>query len=264
MKIGFIGCGQMAQVMVNAFIEGEVANPSQIICSDVNHELLEETRDKSGVWITMDNSYVFENADIVFLAVKPQAFAEAVAGCKDKIRKSHLIVSIMAGVTISRITEYLPAPVVRVMPNTPCVVGHMAAGYAVGKDVTSEKQEFVVKLLSCTGLAIKVNESDLDAVTGLSGSGPAFVAYLIQLFIDAGIAEGLAPEKSRELAIMTFIGTGVLLKEKNISPEKLIKMVSSPNGTTIAGREILENSDIAQIIQKTISRASDRSRELSK
>ncbi len=264
MKIGFIGCGQMAQVLVNSFIESEIVSSSQIICSDVNHELLEETRDKCGVWITMDNSYVFENADIIFLAVKPQAFNDAVVGCKDKIRKSHLIVSIMAGVTISRIKESLPAPVVRVMPNTPCIVGHMAAGYAVGKDVTTEKQEFVVKLLSCTGIAIKVNEYDLDAVTGLSGSGPAFVAYLIQQFIDAGIKEGLSPDKARELSVMTFIGTGILIREKNIAPEKLIQMVSSPNGTTVAGREILEHSDIAQIIQDTIARASERSRELSK
>ena len=263
MKIGFIGCGKMAQVMMNAFVESGVANSSQIICSDVNHDLLEESRVKYDVWISKNNEYVFENADIVFLAVKPQAFSDAVAGCKDKIRSAHQIVSIMAGVTIQHIQELLPAPVIRVMPNTPCIVGQMAAGYAVGDNVSPQMLEFVEKLLSCTGTAFRVDEPELDAVTGLSGSGPAFVAYLIQKFIDAGVEEGLSPEISHELTIKTFIGTGILLQEKHLSPEELITMVSSPNGTTVAGREILEKSDIGEIICKTIARASARSRELS-
>ena len=264
MKIGFIGCGQMAQAMIGAFIEGKVVTSSQVICSDINQGSLDIAKNKYGVSVTTDNNQVFGNADVIFLAVKPQMFVDAVAGCRNMVNAEHLIISIMAGVTIAKIREVLPAPVARVMPNTPCLIGQMAAGYAVGDNVPADKLDYVVKLLSCTGLAIKVEESDLDAVTGVSGSGPAFVAYLIQQFIDGGVKEGLSPDQARELAIMTFIGTGSLLKEKNLSPDELIKMVSSPNGTTVAGREVLENSNVPEIISNTISRAAQRSRELSK
>lgn len=264
LKIGFIGCGKMAQALAGGFVESKFASPSQIVCSDVNQEFLDDINKKYGIETTRDNGVVFDKADIVILAVKPQIFADAVKDCRAKVREGHTIVSIMAGVKIDKIMSCLPAPVVRVMPNTPCLVGQMAAGYAVGKGVSGRAEKFIEQMLNCAGLAIRVDEQQLDAVTGLSGSGPAFVAYLIKHFTDAGATLGLSREDASQLAIKTFIGTAVLLQEKQLSPDKLIEMVSSPNGTTVAGRAILESSDVAEIINKTITRATERSRELSK
>ncbi len=263
MKIGFIGCGKMANVLIGSFIDAEMAAPEHIICSDINIELLNNAREIFGVSVTSDNSKVFAEADIIFLATKPQGFADAVSGQSENLRNGHLLVSIMAGITIAKIKATLNAPVIRVMPNVACLIGQMAAGFTVGDDVPADQAEYVAKLLNCAGHAIQVEESQLDAVTGLSGSGPAFVAYLIQAFIDAGVKDGLDPDVARSLAIQTFVGTAHMLREKDIQPDKLIEMVSSPNGTTVAGRAILESSDVADVISKTVSRAAQRSSELS-
>ncbi len=263
-KIGFIGCGKMAQVLIGAFINGGIIAASEVICSDINPELLNEVSKTLGVETTSDNTYVFDNAEVIFLATKPQSFPQAILDCQGKVNARHVIVSIMAGVTIAKIKSFLPAPVVRVMPNTPCLVGQMAAGYAVGDGVGAEKVVLIEKLLNCAGLAIEVAEKQLDAVTGLSGSGPAFVAWLIKHFVLAGSSLGLSENDARELALQTFAGTAVLLQKKELSPEKLIEMVSSPNGTTVAGREILESSDVGDVIIRTVARAAQRSEELSK
>lgn len=253
----------MAQVLIGAFINGGVIAADEVICSDINHDLLNDVSKSLGVMTTSDNAYVFDNAQVIFLAIKPQSFPQAIVHCQSKLNDHHVIVSIMAGVTIDKIKACLPAPVVRVMPNTPCLVGQMAAGYAVGTGVSAEMVAFIEKLLNCAGLAIKVDEKQLDAVTGLSGSGPAFVACLIKHFIDAGSSLGLNPNDARQLALQTFAGTAVLLQKKELSPEKLIEMVSSPNGTTVAGREILETSDVGDVIIRTVTRAAQRSEELS-
>lgn len=264
MKIGFIGCGKIAQILIGYFVEGGIVEPGQIICSDTDQGALEKASKQFGIGTSTRNTDVFDQAEIVFLAIKPQSFREAVADCADKVTAKHILVSIMAGVTSDTIKSFLNAPVIRVMPNIPCQVGQMAAGYAVCDDVPGIYELFVKQLLNCAGLAIKVRESELDAVTGLSGSGPAFVAYLVKGFIDAGVSLGLDTENAKALALQTFIGTAKLLREKTITPEELITMVSSPNGTTVAGREVLESSDVIQILEKTIIRATERSKELSK
>jgi pyrroline-5-carboxylate reductase len=148
------------------------------------------------------------------------------------------------------------------MPNTPCLVGAMAAGYAFGSRIRPEDRELVKQLLGAAGYAAEVEEQLLDGVTGLSGSGPAFVARLIQAFIEAGKHLGLAPEVARNLSLQTFFGTAKLLTDTGMEPQKLVEMVSSPKGTTVAGREVLEASDYAEVIGKTIRAATERSREL--
>jgi pyrroline-5-carboxylate reductase len=138
----------------------------------------------------------------------------------------------------------------------------MAAGYALGARATEHDATRVHELLSSAGEAILLDEELLDAVTGLSGSGPAFVARLVEAFTDGGVGAGLDPDTARRLTLATFAGTARLLAETGISPEDLVAMVSSPGGTTVAGREILENSDVADVIARTIQRAAERSREL--
>ena len=203
-----------------------------------------------------------ELSDILFLSVKPQMMKDAIASLSGY---DGLVVSIAAGLKIAFFEELMPAArIVRVMPNTPCLVGEMAAGFSAGKSVTADDLAVTEKLLKAAGTAVLVKEELIDAVTGISGSGPAYFARLAEAFIEAGTASGLAPELSRELALQTMKGTAALLQQKDMSPEELVKMVSSPNGTTVAGREILEASEYKDIIGRTVARTIERSKELGK
>ena len=263
-RIGFIGVGKMAMAMAGAFLREGAAVAEDILCSDVSAAQREAAAGALGVRVTDSNRTVVADSDIVVLACKPQNFGEAVAGLAEVVRSEQVIVSIMAGVRIAAIRAALPGRVVRVMPNTCCLVGQMAAGFAAEEDVSEADVERVRRLLECAGAAVAVSEDEMDAVTGLSGSGPAFVAYLIGSFMAAGKAAGLTEEAARRLALKTFEGTARLLSEREMRPEDLIAMVSSPNGTTVAGREVLEASDVAEVIKATVLRATERSVELGK
>ncbi len=261
-RIGFIGSGKMSSALICAILRSRLTEAKYIICSDVSPDQLDKVQKEYGVQITGDNSQVLARSDIVVLGFKPQNFPQAVENLQNRIRPEQIVISILAGVRIDKIRNYLPGRVIRVMPNTGCLVGQMAAGFAAAADVTNEDVKIVQEILSCAGSAVQVSEEELDAVTGLSGSGPAFVAYLIESFITAGVNAGLDKEVARKLTLQTFSGTARLLHEWNMPPEELIRMVSSPNGTTVAGREILESSDVRAVIERTIARAKERSREL--
>jgi pyrroline-5-carboxylate reductase len=199
-------------------------------------------------------------AEVLFLAVKPQALPQVLPEIADA---PMLVISIAAGVSLATLEAALPqAHVVRVMPNTPCLVGKMAGGYACGSRITDDDRSVVSRLLSTAGTVFELPEAQLDVVTGLSGSGPAFVAQLIQAFADAGHRDGLPREVADRLALATFEGTAVLLREAELTPEKLVTMVSSKGGTTVAGRAVLEASDVHDVIGKTVRAAAERSREL--
>ena len=201
-----------------------------------------------------------EASEVLFLSVKPQDIQPVLEAIWDTER---LLISIAAGVPIKRIEGVCSrARVVRVMPNTPCLVGAMAAGYAFGSRIQPSDRELVRQLLSAAGYAAEVEEQLLDAVTGLSGSGPAFVARLIEAFIETGKGLGLEPEVARNLSIQTFLGTAKLLADTGMDPQKLVDLVSSPKGTSVAGRQVLEFSDLAGVIGATIRAATQRSREL--
>lgn len=263
-RIGFFGVGKMGTALISAFLRAGAARPEDIICSDVSTQQLHAVGDSLGVCVADSNRAVLEASDIIVLAFKPQNFAEATADLADAVRGDQVIVSILAGVRIATIQQALPGRVVRVMPNAACLVGQMAAGFAAAPDVTEADLTRVRQLLECAGLAVAVNEELMDAVTGVSGSGLAFVAYLIAAYIDAGTKAGLSYDAAHTLTLKTFEGTVRLLSEQNISPAELIQMVSSPNGTTVAGREILESSDVADVITRTVLRATERSAELGK
>jgi pyrroline-5-carboxylate reductase len=261
-KIGFIGSGNMASALMKGILDKGITDNLGIISSDKDPVRLKDVKQKLEINTTHDNKIIIQNSDIIFIAVKPQDIDQVLAEIKDEISKQKIIVSIAAGITTSRIMKIIGnKKIVRVMPNTPSLVGAMAAGYTCRNLTDNEKTTIQIILESC-GKAIELKEELLDAVTGLSGSGPAFVAYLISAFKESGIENGLSESTSYELALKTFEGTAKLLAKTQMSPEELIKMVSSPKGTTIAGREILEASDVKTIIKKTIKRATDRSREL--
>ena len=254
-----MGAGNMAQALAEAMA---VAEPdAAIIASDVDRERLVRFGTRLPRFEDApDNTAVASVAEIVFLCVKPQ-FAPDVF--PDLVGTTKLVVSIVAGITIRTLQSNLPdARIIRVMPNTPCLVGEMAAGYALGETATEADAALVHRLLSSAGVAIQMDEAKLDAVTGLSGSGPAFVARLIESFIDAGVAEGLDADAARALTLATFSGTANLLARNGLSPDELVAMVSSKGGTTVAGRGVLEGSDVGEVIARTVKAAADRSREL--
>jgi pyrroline-5-carboxylate reductase len=257
--VGFIGAGNMARALAAAIKRG--FPQVTIHASDVSTEARSRFESEvSGVVFHEQNADVAAECDVVFVAVKPQVLAEALSPVADS---AGLFVSIAAGVRLERLQGFVPAAHwVRVMPNTPSLVGQMAAGYAAGLNTTDEEAETAADLLGAAGVARRVDEALLDAVTGLSGSGPAFVARLIEAFIDGGSAEGLPESLARDLAIQTFRGTAELLAETGMTPEELVRMVSSPNGTTVAGREVLEGSNYREVLIASIRASAERSKEL--
>ena len=259
-KIGFIGAGNMAYALAKAISRKKLAAAINVF--DINKKRIDLFRKEFNAGIKQSNKDVAADSDVVFLAVKPQVIDEAL----DEIKETgKLVISIAAGITLKHIESKLTkARVVRVMPNTPCLVGEMAAGFAVGEKVTGKDALLVEEILNSAGKAFLLKESLLDAVTGLSGSGPAFVARLIEGLVEGGVKSGLNHDIATELALQTFKGTAQLLIEYGMSPEELIKMVSSPGGTTVAGRKVLEGSDVKEVLIKTVKEATKRSKELGK
>jgi len=260
-KIGFIGAGNMAFALVKAIKSAGLA--SSIIASDISDERLDFIKEQTRIKTTKDNKEVLDNSDIIFLCVKPQVIDQVLDEIQGRV-KNKLIISIAAGVKLKKLESKLNAKSVRVMPNTPCLVGEMAAGFAVGKKVKEDDIALVEELLNSAGKAFLLKEKMLDAVTGLSGSGPAFIAYLLEGLIEGGVKQGLSRDVASELALQTALGTAKLLLESGMSTNELINMVSSPGGTTVAGRKVLENSNIKEILKKTVEAAAKRSRELGK
>lgn len=260
-RLGFIGTGNMA----SALIKSMRAKGSSIISSDKNVEKLQKAGQELKIDITDSNKEVLACSDIIFLCVKPKDFAGALEEIKD-YSGNKILVSIAAGIKVSSIEKIIGQnkKIVRVMPNLNCAVGEMAATYCCNKNIAKEEKTAIGSLLNAAGLALEIEEEKMDAVTALSGSGPAFVAYILEAFAKAGEKEGLSKEISYNLALQTLFGTAKLLKETKESPECFIKRVASPKGTTEAGIEALDKSEIIAIIEKTIRAAAKRSRELGK
>ena len=261
LRTGFIGAGNMAFALAGAISESFA--DAVIVPFDISQERISLFKDSfSSVEPADSVESLSGSCDAVFLSVKPQMMSDVI---KPLEKSRGLFITIAAGLKLDFYEKAMPeARIVRVMPNTPCLVGEMAAGYTAGKLVTAEDLDLVRKLLSAAGTAVEVREELIDTVTGVSGSGPAYFARIAEAFIEAGVAGGLSPEMSTELAIQTMKGTAALLQQKKMTPEELVKMVSSPNGTTVAGREILESSDYKEVIAATVARTIERSMELGK
>ena len=258
-SVGFIGGGNMGLALARA-VSGRFPRTEIHVCDLRPERVALFLEELPRARAAADPARLAEAAEVIFIAVKPQDIQAVLEAVRETER---LLISIAAGVTIRRMEATCSrARVVRVMPNTPCLVGAMAAGYAFGSRVRPQDREIVSRLLGAAGQAAEVEEELLDAVTGLSGSGPAFVARLIQAFIAAGKELGLDPATARDLSIQTFYGTARLLAETGMETRELVDMVSSPKGTTVAGRQILESSDYAEIIAGTIRAAAERSKEL--
>jgi pyrroline-5-carboxylate reductase len=261
--IGFIGAGQMARALAGGFAKAGLVAPERILAADP----LAAARDAfaqavAGARVLADNTGVAKQADLVFLATKPQQIAEALASLAEATTDK-LVVSIAAGVKLARLDAALPqARLVRVMPNMPCLIGQSASAYCLGPRATADDGRLVETLLAAVGLALAVDEPLLDAVTGLSGSGPAFAYVMIEALADGGVRMGLKREVALALAAQTVRGAAQMILETGEHPAVLKDRVASPGGTTIAGLEALEAGGLRGTLMAAVEAATRRSIEL--
>ena len=261
-KIGFIGCGKMGGAILSAFLKNGVGADDVLVC-DAREETLAAYR-KMKIAVTDSPADVAACCRTVFLAVKPQDFDALVSGIAHRRGPSKLVVSLAAGKTLARIRELAgPGPrLVRVMPNLPVLVGEGMVAYAPDTSAKPADVKLVAKLLGSCGTAIQLEERHFDAVTALSGSGPAFFAYVMEAMAAAGEKLGLPADAARLLSNKTMLGTARYLAETGQDPQAFIRAVCSPKGTTEAGMKKLEASSTAAALEKTLAAAAKRSAEL--
>lgn len=264
MKVSFIGAGKMSEAMIASLIKAKEVSPHKIFASDIHRSRRDTLKRKYGINVYSKNQMAVGESDVIFLAVKPQELKTVLHDIAGVISGKQIVVSIAAGKTIRVIEGILEGKrVVRVMPNLACLAGEAMSVYCGGTKATQKDTNTVAHLLRCFGRALELPERAFDAVTAISGSGPAFFTYLSLCMVEAGVAEGLKREEALLLAEQTMLGTGKLLLEKGMRAEELIEAVSSAKGTTEAGMKILGRPAVAKALAQTIRAASERSKELS-
>lgn len=265
-KIGVIGAGKIGSAIARGVIRAGLAAKENVMASDVSDGLRQAAANELGIKVTADNGALCDFADIIILAVKPQIVDTVAREIAKKLGTSKLLVSVAAGVPLSRIEAGLApgARVVRVMPNIPCVVGAGAAGYAGGGHATAADFEKVGAILNSFGVGMAVDEKYLDAVTGLSGSGPAYVFLFMEALADGGVQVGLARDVALKLAMQTVYGAAKMALEGNKHLGELKDEVTSPGGTTIAGLYAMEQKGFHGTVMDAVVNATRRSQELGK
>jgi pyrroline-5-carboxylate reductase len=264
LRIGFLGAGKMASALGRGFVQAGLLAGEHLIASDVAEGARKNFTEAAGGRATLSNLDVLKTSDVIILAVKPDQVDEVLAEIKPHFEPRHLLISIAAGVTLARMEAGLGSRsrVIRVMPNTPALVGACAAAFAPGKGATPEDGLLALRLFSSVGLAFQTKETLLDAVTGLSGSGPAYVCLIIEALSDGGVAAGLPRDVATKLAAQTVLGTAKMVLETGLHPGVLKDMVTSPGGTTIEGLHELENAGVRGALINAVRAAAKKSRKL--
>jgi pyrroline-5-carboxylate reductase len=263
-RIGFIGCGNMGEALVKGLVEAHVVPPELITAYDTRNEQLAELDRRYGVRPGKSNVDVVRESDVVVLAVKPQIMGAVLGEIATAVSRRQLVISIAAGVSTATIRAGVGAELrlIRVMPNTPALVLQGATAIAKAKGLEPGDLETAQEIFGAVGKVVVLDEELMDAVTGLSGSGPAYVAIVIESLADGGVKMGLDRATAMTLAMQTVLGAAKLLLETNVHPGALKDMVSSPGGTSIAGIAALEEGGIRTTFIKAVERATLRSREL--
>lgn len=266
LPIGFLGAGQMASALATGWSAAGLLDASRSRAADPVAASRDKFTQATGIPSVAANREVVEACDVLVLAVKPQVMAAVLAEIRPLIAPRHLVISIAAGVTLRTLAEALGSGtrLVRVMPNTPCLVGVSASGYAVGASAAPDDAALVGRLFSSVGKAFALPEHLLDAVTGLSGSGPAFIYVLIEALADGGVRVGLPREVALALAAQTVLGSAKMVLETGLHPAALKDAVASPGGTTIAGLHALERGGFRAALIDAVEAATRRSQELGK
>lgn len=257
-----IGGGMMGEALLSRLVAQQVYLPDEILVSEPQQQRREFLTQQYGVSVTGDNREAAFASDIVLLAIKPQVFDQVAASLSDH-KISALIISILAGTPLSKLeATFSTQPVIRAMPNTPAAVGAGMTAIALGQHAQTHHLEQARQILETVGEVVPVPESMMDAVTGLSGSGPGYVALMIEALADGGVAAGLPRAIAMQLALQTVRGTAQLLQQEGIHPGELKDRVTSPGGTTIAGIAQLERSGFRSAVIEAVKAAWQRSREL--
>lgn len=265
-KLGVIGCGFMAKAILKGAVLSDFIRAKKVIVSDLNENNLNDVNQTLGVNITTDNAYVAENCEFLLFAVKPQNFPEVAAGlngyCPEKV------ISIMAGVKKDKIKNSLGVGLIKVarcMPNLPCSIGSGMMGVDMSEfNNNTDDTEFITKLFDCMGKVLSISEDKMDAVTGISGSGPAYVFMFIDSLVDAGIKQGLTAYEAKTLAVQTVLGAAEMVGHDERPLSELIMNVCSKGGTTIEAVKVFEENKFRSTVSDAVEACVNRSKELSK
>jgi len=265
-KIAFLGAGNMAEAIITGLVHSRLIAPENIIASDVKTDRLTYLSSKFKIKVATDNFSAIKPAGTIFLCVKPQMMEELLCASGLKISPKQLVISIAAGITTKYIESYLVkgVPVVRAMPNTPLLSGAGATALCPGKYANKIHVSAAKKLFSASGIVEETTEAKINAVTALSGSGPAYVFYLAELLKSAGAEMGLAEDVSDRLARQTVFGAGKMLVEQKAPASLMRKNVTSPGGTTEAALKYLEKNGFARIFKEAVKKAKKRAGDLSR
>ncbi|MGG3470880.1 pyrroline-5-carboxylate reductase [Neobacillus pocheonensis] len=264
-KIAIVGAGSMAEAFISGILENGLIDRKNVwVTNNSNQERLKGLEQRYGVSGTYDLNVLFDGADIVMLAMKPKDAASAIGYIRGYLNEQMLVVSVLAGVSMNTIETLAnkSLSIARSMPNTSAAVGKSATAIAVNKRVTREQLETTKKLFGTVGLAAFVEEKQLDAVTGLSGSGPAYIYYLIEAMEKSAVEVGLEKEMASELIVQTLIGAAEMVKNSSKTSTQLRKEVTSPGGTTEAGIRILEENGVQEAFISCIKAATAQSRKM--
>ncbi len=265
-RIGFIGGGKMAEALIKGVLSAKLGSTDKIIVSDVDKKRCQILEEETGIKTTQENDKVISGAEIIILAIKPNVMGKILEELKGNITSGHLVVSIAAGIPLNFIESLLNegCRAIRVMPNTPCLVGETAAAYALGKNATLNDGELVSQILNAVGKSFLLDEKQLDAVTGLSGSGPAFIYMVIEALTDGGVKMGLPRDVSTQLAAQTAFGAAKMVLEAGMHIGELKDSVTSPGGTTIEGLHALEKGGVRDALINAVEVATKKSKRLGK
>ncbi len=262
MKLGVIGCGKMGRALVGGIVGAGLCRPEDVLVCDSYEPAAAAMAAALGVSVAPDNASVVAGSQVVLLCTKPQGFSGMLAELGES--RDRLLVSIAAGIRLAAIEagSGYRHRVVRVMPNTPALVGKGASAYALGSSATEADAALTESLLGAVGYVCRVAEHDLDAVTAVSGSGPAYFFFMLEAIIAEGVAQGLPPEIARDLAAHTAAGAAELVLATGETPATLRENVTSPNGTTFAALQYFRGKDFETIVRGAVAAAAERSREL--
>lgn len=262
MKLGVIGCGKMGRALVGGIVGAGLCRPEDVLVYDTHTPASAALAGELGVSVAPGNAAVVTGSEVVLLCTKPQGFAAMLSELGES--RDRLLISIAAGIRIAAIENGCGARhrVVRVMPNTPALVGKGASAYALGSSATEADADLTESILGAVGYVCRVAEDDLDAVTAVSGSGPAYFFLMLEAMIAEGIAQGLPPETARDLALHTAAGAAELVHATGETPATLRENVTSPNGTTFAALQYFRGKDFEATVRGAVAAAAERSREL--
>lgn len=264
-KIGFIGTGRMGEALIKSILQAQLVIPENIFASDADTAKLQQLEKKYKINTCKDNCAAVLDSDVIVIAVKPQMVPSVLKEIKNSI-KNQLIISIAAGVKLEALENALPegAKVVRVMPNVAAVVQEAASAISFGSAVSKEDASIATAIFNAIGRTVVLPEHLMDAVTGLSGSGPAYIFTIIEALADGGVHEGLDRSTARKLAAQTVLGAAKMVLEDSTHTGELKDMVTSPGGTTIRGLRVMEERGVRIAMMEAVIAASERSKELGK